>query len=212
MGSYASIMNDSPVNPIEVDLYVKFTMDPPAAITGVSLVTAATGVVATQPLANELANVVIDPDSAQAALGLDPGALGLGSVLAASIGLAAIDEGFMYVPRGNVLRSERFLVNIPVYAQVLAVSVNNDATVILFAGNHNLTTGATPNSDNRVLFLEEIAGGLDTRIVTPIASTDPTAASIIDAYEAMVQSEDTSAFTTKVTRSVLPCSGLAALD
>ncbi|KAJ7899778.1 hypothetical protein B0H13DRAFT_1883671 [Mycena leptocephala] len=166
MGSYVSIMNDSPLNPIEVDLYVKYTVDPPAPITGVSL-----GVVAAQPLANELANVVIDQDSVQTALGLDPGSLGLGSILAASIGLAAIDEGFRYVPRGNVLRSERFLVNLPVYAQVLAVSVNNNSTVILFAGNHDLTTGATPNSDTRALFLENIAGNLDTRVVTPIASS-----------------------------------------
>jgi hypothetical protein len=41
MGSYASIMNDSPLNQFEVDLYVKFTTDFPGDITGLPLVTAA---------------------------------------------------------------------------------------------------------------------------------------------------------------------------
>ncbi|KAF7351774.1 hypothetical protein MSAN_01610800 [Mycena sanguinolenta] len=211
MGSYVSIMNDSAVNSLEVDLYVKYSLEPPAPITAISLVTAATGVVAAQPLADELANVVIDPNTVQANLGLDPGSLSLGPILAAAIGLAAIEGGFKYVPRGNVFRSERYQVNTSVYAEVLAVNVNNNSTVVLFAGNHTLTTGATLNSDNRALFLENIATGLDTRIVTPINSTDPNATSIIDAYEAMIQSDNTTAFTTVVTSVVLPCS-LDVLD
>ncbi|KAJ7574909.1 hypothetical protein C8J56DRAFT_1124753 [Mycena floridula] len=216
MGSYASIMNDSPLNQFEVDLYVKFTTEPPVAMTGVSLVTAATGVVAALPIpgGGVDTNVVIDQDSALDALGLQPGDLSLGPLLAATVGLAAIDEGYFLVPRGDVIRSDKLPLNSQVYAQVLEVNVNNNFTVILFAGSHNLTTGGSADSDNRSMLLEGILQGLDVRIVTPLASTDPAAASIVQGYEAMVQSDDTSAFTTKLTRTALPCSltGLHALD
>ncbi|KAJ7355302.1 hypothetical protein DFH08DRAFT_852137 [Mycena albidolilacea] len=216
MGSYASIMNDAPLNQFEVDLYVKFTTDFPGNITGLPLVTAAQGVVAALPIPdqNEGANVVLDQDSALSALGLDPGDLSLGPLLAATIGMTAIDEGYLSVPRGDVIRTDSLPINSTVYAQVLTVAVNNNFTVVLFAGTHNLTTAGTANGDNRFLLLEGILQGLDTRIVTPLNSTDPAATALIDQYEAMVQSEDTAAFTTKITPNVLPCAfkGIAELD
>ncbi|KAJ7791430.1 hypothetical protein B0H14DRAFT_3566804 [Mycena olivaceomarginata] len=209
MGSYASIMNDLSPNQFEVDLYVKFTTDFPGNITSLPLVTAAQGVVAALPIPdqNEGANVVLDQDSALSALGLDPGDLSLGPLLAATIGLTAIDEGYLSVPRGDVIRTDSLPINSTVYAQVLTVAVNNNFTVVLFAGTHNLTTAGTANGDNRFLLLEGILQGLDTRIVTPLNSTDPAATALIDQYEAMVQSEDTAAFTTKITPNVLPFVG-----
>ncbi|KAK7023254.1 hypothetical protein R3P38DRAFT_2531993 [Favolaschia claudopus] len=210
-------MNDAPLSQLEFDLYVKFTSDPPVSVTGLSLVTAAAGVVAALPIPNvaESANVILDPDSALAALGLVPGDLSLGPLLAGTIGLTAIDEGYLAVPRGNFIRTDKLPLNSTVYAEVLSVSVNNNSTVILFAGSHNLTTGGTAESDNRSMFLEGILQGLDTRIVTPLASTDPSAQNIVDQYEAMIQSEDTSTFTTAIKASDLrPCSlaKLFALD
>lgn len=130
-----------------------------------------------------------------------------------------------------MIRTDSLPINSTVYAQVLTVAVNNNSTVVLFAGTHNLTTAGTANGDNRFLLLEGILQGLDTRIVTPlnsskydkclyrpaqltIFSADPAATALIDQYEVMVQSEDTAAFTTKITPNVLPCAfkTIAELD
>ncbi|KAF7344202.1 hypothetical protein MVEN_01710700 [Mycena venus] len=212
-------MNDAPLNGNEVDLYVKFATEPPGPITVLSAVTAAPGVAAALPIPGQSPDtdttVVIDQDSAYDALGLQPGSLGLGPLLAAVIGSASINEGFLLVPRGDVIRSDQLPLNSTVFAQILEVNVNNNSTVVLFAGTENFTTSGIANGDNRFMLLEGVLQGLlDVRIVDPIASTDPGAASIVEQYEAMIQSEDTSAFTTKITPSVLPCSltGLNSLD
>ncbi|KAJ7201767.1 hypothetical protein B0H12DRAFT_1080944 [Mycena haematopus] len=204
MGSYASIMNDLPLNGMEVDTYIKFTTNPPAPVTGLALVTATTGVVAALPNANvngEI-NVIIDQDSALDALGLAPGALSLGPLLGATIGVAAIGDGYLILPEEDIFAATIC----PSAAQFMP----SNSSVTLFAGSSNLTTAANADGDNRTLFVESILGTLDARVATPIASTDSTAAGMIDEYEAMIQSEDTSVFTTQVTANVLPSCAFAA--
>ncbi|KAJ6451265.1 hypothetical protein C8R45DRAFT_946272 [Mycena sanguinolenta] len=211
MGSYASIMNDVRSNGMEVDVYIKFTTQPPVPVTGLALVTETVGVVAAVPVANvngEI-NVILDQDSALDVLGADPGALSLGPLLAAAIRVTAEQGGYLLLPQGAFLRSDNLPISSAVYAQVLTIAVNSNSSVSLFAGSSNLTTAAMANGDTRTLFVESILGGLDTRIATPIASTDPTAAGLIDQYEAMIQAEDTSVFTTQIKPSVLPCAFMA---
>ncbi|KAJ7868222.1 hypothetical protein B0H14DRAFT_3441369 [Mycena olivaceomarginata] len=160
--------------------------------------------------------VVIDQDSAFDALGMDPGALDLGHLLAAVIGAASIDEDYSPIPRGDVLRSDQANISSTVFVQWHLVSVNNPNEVVLFGGMKNLTTGSVAGGDNRFLFVEQFLAqtGVETRIVRPIASTDPTATGLVDQYEAMIQGADTSAFTIPKTSSQSPCSliGMQALD
>ncbi|KAJ7436108.1 hypothetical protein B0H11DRAFT_2207342 [Mycena galericulata] len=197
MGAYVSVMNDFPLNQGEVDSYLKFTTEPPASVTANLL-----GVVAALPIANSSSEttVVLDEDSASNAVGLQPGVLSLGPLLAATIGLTAISEGYLLIPRGDLLRSNKLPLNSQVYVEYLTVSVNNNSTVILLAANQTLTTGGSANSDNRITMQELLVNQFST-IAGPIASTDPAAASIVEDYEAMIQSDDISAFTTNITRN-----------
>ncbi|KAF7298541.1 hypothetical protein MIND_00800800 [Mycena indigotica] len=220
MGSYISIMNDGPVNQFQVDVWVKFSTTPPMASTVLALAPGAPGVVAAIPSTNSSLGtdtvVIIDSDTASETFGLTPDATNPGNLLANIIGAASIDDGYSYIPRGDVLRSDRVDVSSKVFVQWHMVSVNNPQTVVLFGGVQSFLSGNTTNGDNRFLFLESFLAqsGVDTRLVNPILNNDTRAAALVAQYEAMIQSEDTSAFTVVKTASQPPCSliGMQALD